>query len=169
MKFEREEILTIIDKVHQTEMASFEYKDQDVKLKICGKGSAVTLPLRSDQVSDNTAEAKGTEAVLTKHSGSPSSSSESGQITEAREEADYSVYVESPMVGTFYAAPSQDAKPFVQVGDRVAKGQTVGIVEAMKLMNEIEAECGGIVEEILVKNEQMVEYGQKLIRIRGEQ
>ena len=73
------------------------------------------------------------------------------------------------MVGTFYAAPSQDAKPFVQVGDRVAKGQTVGIVEAMKLMNEIEAECGGIVEEILVKNEQMVEYGQKLIRIRGEQ
>ena len=78
------------------------------------------------------------------------------------------VYVESPMVGTFYAAPSQDAEPFVQVGDRVSKGQTVGIVEAMKLMNVIESECDGVVKEILVKNEQMVEYGQRLIRIAAE-
>jgi acetyl-CoA carboxylase biotin carboxyl carrier protein len=74
--------------------------------------------------------------------------------------------IESPMVGTFYAAPAEGEAPFVQVGDTVTKGQTVGIVEAMKLMNEIEAECSGVVEAVLVENEQLIEYGQPLFRIR---
>jgi acetyl-CoA carboxylase biotin carboxyl carrier protein len=74
--------------------------------------------------------------------------------------------VVSPMVGTFYAAPSEGEEPFVKVGDTVKKGQTIGIVEAMKLMNEIESEYDGVVEEVLVANEQMVEYGQPLIRVR---
>jgi acetyl-CoA carboxylase biotin carboxyl carrier protein len=74
--------------------------------------------------------------------------------------------VESPLVGTFYAAPSEDGEPYVRVGDTVKCGQVVGIVEAMKLMNEIEAECDGVVEEILVNNDQMVEYGQPLMKIR---
>ena len=73
------------------------------------------------------------------------------------------------MVGTFYAAPSEDAEPFVKAGDIVKKGQTIGIIEAMKLMNEINADCSGVVEAIMVENEQMVEYGQPLIRIRQEQ
>lgn len=76
---------------------------------------------------------------------------------------------ESPMVGTFYAAPSEEAEPFVKVGDTVKKGQTIGIIEAMKLMNEVSADCGGVVEAILAENEQMVEYGQPLIRIRREE
>lgn len=71
----------------------------------------------------------------------------------------------SPLVGTFYASPAPDAENFVKVGDHVKKGQVVGIVEAMKLMNEIESEFDGVVEEILVSNEDTVEYGQPLFRI----
>lgn len=72
----------------------------------------------------------------------------------------------SPLVGTFYSAPAPDAEDYVKVGDRVKKGQIVGIVEAMKLLNEIESDFDGIVEEILVQNETTVEYGQPLFRIR---
>ena len=71
-----------------------------------------------------------------------------------------------PLVGTFYTAPSPEAENFVKVGDHVKKGQVLGIVEAMKLMNEIESEYDGVVEAILVKNEEMVEYGQPLFVIR---
>ncbi len=72
----------------------------------------------------------------------------------------------SPMVGTFYAAPSPTAPPYLQVGDRVKPGQVVCIVEAMKLMNEIEAEISGTIAEILVQNEQPVEYNQPLFLVR---
>ena len=68
-------------------------------------------------------------------------------------------------MGTFYAAPAEDAEPFIQVGDFVKKGQSVAIIEAMKLMNEIESDFDGTVTEILVKNGQAVEYGQPLFRI----
>lgn len=74
--------------------------------------------------------------------------------------------VTCPLVGTFYSSPAPDAEDFVKVGDQVKKGQTIGIVEAMKLMNEIECEYDGVVEAILVKNEETVEYGQPLFRIR---
>ncbi len=73
--------------------------------------------------------------------------------------------VTAPLVGTFYSAPSEDAEPFVKVGDPVKKGQVVGIVEAMKLMNEIECEYDGVVAAVLVENKQVVEYGQPLFRI----
>ena len=68
-------------------------------------------------------------------------------------------------MGTFYSASAPDAAPFVQVGDTVAEGQTLGIIEAMKLMNEIESHYAGTVKEILVENGQMVEYGQPLFVI----
>ena len=74
--------------------------------------------------------------------------------------------VKSPLVGTFYCAPSPDDEPFVKVGDSVKKGQVIGIIEAMKLMNEIECEFDGIVEEIMVNNGDMVEYGQTIIKIK---
>lgn len=74
--------------------------------------------------------------------------------------------VKAPLVGTFYAAPSEEAEPFVREGDTVKKGQVLGIIEAMKLMNEIESEYDGEVEAVLISNEQVVEYGQPLFRIR---
>ena len=70
--------------------------------------------------------------------------------------------VTSPLVGTFYSAPSPDSPSFVNVGDRVKKGQVIGIIEAMKLMNELERDFDGVVKEILVKDEDVVEYGQPL-------
>ena len=73
--------------------------------------------------------------------------------------------VKSPLVGTFYAASSPDADPFVQVGDVVKKGQVLGIVEAMKLMNEIESEYDGTVKQILVKNGDLIEYDQPMFVI----
>ena len=73
----------------------------------------------------------------------------------------------SPMVGTFYSAPSPDAPLFVEVGDSVRKGQVVCIIEAMKLMNEIESDCDGVVKECLVENAQGVEFGQPLFRIEA--
>jgi acetyl-CoA carboxylase biotin carboxyl carrier protein len=73
--------------------------------------------------------------------------------------------VTSPMVGTFYSAPSPGAKPFVNVGDSVAEGDTVCIVEAMKILNQIEADASGVVKAVLVDNAQPVEYGQPLMVI----
>jgi acetyl-CoA carboxylase biotin carboxyl carrier protein len=73
--------------------------------------------------------------------------------------------VKSPMVGTFYRAPAPEAPPYVEVGTRVSKGQTLCILEAMKLMNELESEVEGVVREVLVENAEPVEYGQVLFRI----
>ena len=76
------------------------------------------------------------------------------------------VEIKSPMVGTFYAAPSPDSDPYVSVGATVAEDTVVCIVEAMKVMNEIKAECTGTIVEVCVKNAQPVEYGQVLFRVR---
>lgn len=76
------------------------------------------------------------------------------------------VSVKSPMVGTYYQAPSPDSEPFVKLGDPVSKGQTLCIVEAMKLMNDIKSEHDGTVVEVAVENGQPVEYNQVLLRIK---
>lgn len=84
-------------------------------------------------------------------------------VTEIHDDGDY---ITSPFVGTFYTCPRPDAPLFVKVGDTVSAGTTVCIVEAMKLFNEIEAEFGCIIEEVLVANQQPVEFGTKLFRVR---
>ena len=76
------------------------------------------------------------------------------------------VPVTSPMVGVFYQAPAENAEPYVKVGDKVQKGTTLCIIEAMKMMNEITAECDGIIDEICVQNGQVVDFGKELFRIR---
>lgn len=88
---------------------------------------------------------------------------------EAKEEKiaeDDIEYIISPIVGTFYSAPAPDAAPFVKIGDHVKNGQTVCILEAMKLMNEIQTEFDCEIEAVLVSNEQKVEYGQPLFKVR---
>lgn len=74
--------------------------------------------------------------------------------------------IRSPMVGTFYAAPAENAEPFVRPGDRVKRGDTLCIIEAMKLMNEIPAERDGVIEAVCAENGQVVDYGTPLFRIR---
>ena len=73
--------------------------------------------------------------------------------------------IKSPMVGTYYQAPEPGAEPYVQVGSRVTSGQTVCIIDAMKIMNEIEAEITGVVREVCVEDAQPVEFGQVLFRV----
>jgi acetyl-CoA carboxylase biotin carboxyl carrier protein len=89
-------------------------------------------------------------------------------VDAAKEDTAGLVRVESPIVGTFYRKPSPDAESFVSVGASVSKGDTLCIIEAMKLMNEIEAPCSGTVEKILVSDTQVVEYGELLFFIRPD-
>ena len=86
-------------------------------------------------------------------------------VSKEKEDADY-ISVKSSFVGVFYAAPAENANPYVAIGDRVKKGQTLCIIEAMKLMNEITAEEDGVISEICVTNGQVVEYGTELFRMK---
>lgn len=88
-------------------------------------------------------------------------------VVEPAENIDY-ISVKSPIVGVFYAAPAENAEPFVTLGDRVEKGKTLCIIETMKLMNEICADEGGVISEICVTNGQVVEYGTELFRIKRQ-
>jgi acetyl-CoA carboxylase biotin carboxyl carrier protein len=88
-------------------------------------------------------------------SGAPATTEEPGVI-----------YVKSPMVGTFYRSPSPESKAFVDVGSKVEDNTLVCIIEAMKIMNEIQAEVKGVVVEVLVENGQPVEYGQRLFKLK---
>ena len=99
---------------------------------------------------------------------SPGPASSAPSTTEApKAESAKPKYLElkSPMVGTYYGAPEPGAKPYLAVGDRISKGQIVCIIEAMKIMNEIESEFDGVVKEILAQNAHPVEYGQILLRV----
>ena len=88
------------------------------------------------------------------------------EVKPKQEEAGDYISVKSPIVGVFYAAPAENAESFVSLGDRVEKGKTLCIIEAMKLMNEIYAEESGVISQICVTNGQVVEYGTELFRIR---
>jgi len=95
----------------------------------------------------------------------PAAPSVAVEVTEEAKE-DEKLFITSPIVGTFYSAPAPDAPAFVKVGDRVKNGQTVCILEAMKLMNEIQSDFDCEIEAVLVSNEQKVEYGQPLFRVK---
>lgn len=99
-------------------------------------------------------------------SGALPTESLSSITTENEETEDDILFITSPIVGTFYSAPAPDVPAFVRVGDHVKNGQTVCILEAMKLMNEIQSEFDCEIEAVLVSNEQKVEYGQPLFRVK---
>ena len=141
---EFENLIKLIDTVSASELTGFKYEEKGLKLQM-SKGDG-TLPVGPAPVPVAEAPAPLKEAA-------EGEAAKPGKV------------VESPLVGTFYAAPAEDAEPFVTVGSAVKKGQTLAIVEAMKLMNEIESDYDGTVAEILVENGQPVEYGQPLFRI----
>lgn len=153
---EMEKMIELIDAVSKSDLTEFKYEEDGIKLHLSKKENTcyVTENLSApvNAVTTSAAEIK--------------KAAEGDQIPgTSAEETPVGNVVESPLVGTFYAAPAEDAESFVKVGDRVEKGQTLGIVEAMKLMNEIESDYSGTVAEILVNNQEGVEYGQPLFRI----
>ena len=152
---EMEKMIELIDAVSKSDLTGFKYEEDGIKLHLSKKENTcyVTENVSAPVNMTGTASA----GVV---------SAEGDQtLGAAAEEAVAGNIVESPLVGTFYSAPAEDAESFVKVGDRVEKGQTLGIVEAMKLMNEIESDYSGTVAEILVNNQEGVEYGQPLFRI----
>ena len=153
-----QQILELVKEVSKAGLTNFEYTEGNIRIAMsCPQPEEKIVVPASNLVLQEAAGA-GANTVET----AAPAQQEPEQIAEEKG----GNVVKSPLVGTFYAAPSEDAKPFVKVGDTVKKGQTLAIVEAMKLMNEIESEFDGVVTEILVENEDNVEYGQPLFRIQ---
>lgn len=137
---EYEKILELIKIIEDSSLTTFSYKEGDSEILLKKEVTAV----------------KQVEAANAK--------------TEAAKEnpGDGFEYIKAELIGTFYEAPSPQAKSFVSIGDKVTKGQVVAIIEAMKMMNEVVSEYEGTVEAILVENEQIIEYGQPLFKIKTE-
>ena len=153
-----QQILELVKEVSKAGLTNFEYTEGNIRIAMsCPQPEEKIVVPASNLVLQEAAGA-GANTVET----AAPAQQEPEQIAEEKG----GNVVKSPLVGTFYAAPSEDAQHFVKVGDTVKKGQTLAIVEAMKLMNEIESEFDGVVTEILVENEDNVEYGQPLFRIQ---
>lgn len=151
-----QQILELVKEVSKAGLTNFEYTEGNIRI-------AMSCPQPEEKIVVPASNLVLQEAVSTEtNTVETAAAAQSEQIAEEKG----GNLVKSPLVGTFYTAPSEDAQPFVKVGDTVKKGQTLAIVEAMKLMNEIESEFDGVVTEILVENEDNVEYGQPLFRIQ---
>lgn len=146
-----EQVLQLIQEVSSSNLNAFHYKNEQVE--ICMKAKK-TIPSLS-----------GMSGESVKAVASPTQAEEEGKLTVQLEKAQEGKIIHSPLVGTFYCAASEDSEAFVKVGDHVKKGQVLAIVEAMKLMNEIESEYDGIITEILVENATGIAYGQPLFII----
>lgn len=147
MKINLEEIKNLISALEEGGVNEFEYEDEDSRLKLSfGKavGHANVAPVIHHAVSSSLASAPA-----------------SAPVDDAN-----TVFITSPFVGTFYRAASPDADSFTEIGKSISVGQTLCIVEAMKLMNEIESDVAGTVLEILVQNGNSVEFGQKLFKVK---
>lgn len=150
MKFE--EIKELIDILSNSNLTNLEIKNNDFKIKLSKEAvvKEVKTPSFTDVSVTNTQSELQNEIVDSK----------------PQKEDENITTVLSPIVGTYYASPSPEDAPFVSIGTKVAVGDTLCIIEAMKLMNDITSEVNGEVVEILVKNEDMVEYGQPIIKIK---
>ena len=151
------ELKELLELISERDIAEFEMEEEGVKLKI-KKGTVV--PVAAPAPTHYAPAAIPVTSV-------PAPESPAVAVEAAEQEDPGLTYVRSPMVGTFYRAPEPGAPPFVNEGDRIKPGQVLCIIEAMKLMNEIESECVGEVIEIFVENAQPVQYGDKLFSIRA--
>jgi acetyl-CoA carboxylase biotin carboxyl carrier protein len=156
MQIALEQLEALLRTLEDKKVAEFEYEDEKIRLRIAlgrpptvaAVAQAITGPGPAGQVGGAAAGAI-------------------AAVTTSGETVDASVsYITSPFVGTFYRAPSPDAENFVEVGTAVKKGQPLCIIEAMKLMNEIESEHDGAILEILVESGKSVEFGQKLFKLK---
>ena len=140
----------LIDLVQESGIAELEITEGEEKVKIVKGGSVTVMPGPAAAAAPPAERASAPSPAAAPATPEPQAAPE-GHVGKA------------PMVGTFYRSPSPDAKVFVEVGQAVKEGDTVCIIEAMKLMNEIEADAAGVVKAILVENGQPVEYGQPLL------
>ncbi len=166
---EIKDIIQLMEAAAKNGLTSFELEEGDWKLSMKREKKLVSAAVPAAEAGAQPAAASGIlsaassgmSAMYGQNAGNlaanPASMEASGVSSDQ--------VVTCPLVGTFYSAPSPDAEDFVKVGDTVKKGQVLGIVEAMKLMNEIESDYDGVVEAILVKDGETVEYGQPLFRI----
>jgi acetyl-CoA carboxylase biotin carboxyl carrier protein len=145
MSFDLDKLSALFELLAQKDIAEFEHEEGGVRVRVA-RGARAVPPTASIDPSGAAATAKGGAAV-------EPTDGDSADVT-------------SPFVGSFYRSPSPDAPAFVEVGSMVRPGQTLCIIEAMKLMNEIESEWAGTVTEIFAQNGKSVEYGQKLFRIK---
>ena len=153
---EFENLLKLIQAVSDSELTGLKYEEKGVKLHLTKEKETIVTALQA---------AESTVAVPAVQAAAPAAAAQTDKAEEKTSAEPSGKIVKSPLVGTFYAAPAEDADPYVSVGDTVKKGQVMAIVEAMKLMNEIESDFDGTVEEIYVENGQAVEYGQPLFRL----
>lgn len=169
-----EQVLELVKAVSESDLTEFKYEEDGVKLslkKTCDRIVPVAAPAPAPVAAPGVPGAA--PAVIPAApvpAAAPAPAPAVAPAAEAVDSADAEGtltgnIVKSPLVGTFYAAPSEDAAPFVKVGDSVKEGQVLAIVEAMKLMNEIESDFTGTVKEILVENGEAVEFGQPLFVI----
>lgn len=142
-------IKTLIDLVQESGIAELEITEGEERVRISRHGPAGFLPQQATQVMMASPQLAAAPAVVE----APAPVVPTGHT------------LKSPMVGTFYRSPSPGASSFVEIGQTVSKGQTLCIIEAMKLLNEIESDASGVVKSILVENGQAVEYGQPLFII----
>ena len=147
---EFENLITLIREVSSSELTDFSMKDGDFKISM-GKREKKMIVTSQE----------GTAVVSSKKF----ISAEDVKTSEEEKTVISGNQVKAPLVGTYYSASAPDAEPFVQIGDTVKKGQTLGIIEAMKLMNEIESEVSGKITQICVEDGQSVEYGQVLMYV----
>lgn len=157
------ELLSVFD---QTDIEELTIKSDDFELAV-RKGSKVARPVIAEPVWTDTnlppASAPPVPPAPSPVPAAPSAPTPASTPSVLEQQL---LEINSPMVGTFYRSPAPDESPFVDVGDRISSGQTVCIIEAMKLMNELEAEISGEIVEILVSNGEPVEFGQTLMRVR---
>lgn len=151
-KIDYKEIIKLIDLLEERNLSHFELEIEGFKIKI-SRGQ--NIGPSAEIISSATPPSGGAEKT------NPASSE---VISPERKNNLH--YITSPMVGTFYRAPDPSSPPFVDIGDIVKKNQTLCIIEAMKLMNEIESDVEGVIKEIFVENGKPVEYGQKLFAIQ---
>jgi acetyl-CoA carboxylase biotin carboxyl carrier protein len=157
-----EQLRALFAAMQASDISEFEFEDETVRLKI-GRGAKVVTEVRAAGAVEHHAPVHHHAAASAGPVSSPPASFVPG--SSQVDDADV-VYVTSPFVGTFYRSPSPDAPPFVNAGHSIREGQTLCIIEAMKLMNEIEADCSGTLLEILAENGKPVEFGQKLFKIK---
>lgn len=159
IKMEYNHILELIKTVSESNLTNFHYEEGNVKIHM-SSGDVMMMDQGFTTTVNAEAVAPAVQSVAAE--AVAQSVSEEASVADKKSAVASGKTINSPLVGTFYAAPSEDAEPFVKVGDRVKKGQIIAIVEAMKLMNEIESEYDGVITEILVDNASGVEYGEAL-------